>query len=176
MSMRLPAFCLAATTLEAVPVLGYYVGGVCTQQSIGEWNTMKPSSMQEIECPHCEAVVNVRDDLAGKSVRCPKCKGTFDIPDDEDEGELVAMGPVVRQPLYPPIFQWIRVCCWVHLVSMCLFTVLFLVSALILTIFTLGFGLPSFLGLFFIPLCFLPGFWGLGYIEIAERRMRSARG
>ena len=32
-----------------------------------------------VRCPHCQAQLNVRDELSGKTARCPKCTETFRI-------------------------------------------------------------------------------------------------
>ena len=36
--------------------------------------------MNNISCPHCRTVLQIRAELAGKSVRCPKCQGVLTIP------------------------------------------------------------------------------------------------
>lgn len=33
-----------------------------------------------VACPHCEAKLNVRDELAGRRGKCPKCSESIDIP------------------------------------------------------------------------------------------------
>ena len=33
-----------------------------------------------VNCPHCQTVVSVRDESAGKSVRCKICEGNIRVP------------------------------------------------------------------------------------------------
>jgi hypothetical protein len=44
--------------------------------------------MIRLDCPGCDKKLNVRDELAGRTVRCPQCKTTFRAPEPEppDEG------------------------------------------------------------------------------------------
>jgi hypothetical protein len=39
-----------------------------------------------VACPHCEAKLNVRDDMAGKRGKCPKCGKPIDIPGEKEQG------------------------------------------------------------------------------------------
>lgn len=46
-----------------------------------------------VQCDHCGAIMNVRDDYAGTRRRCPKCKQKFDVPevglpDDDSDAEV----------------------------------------------------------------------------------------
>ena len=64
-----------------------------------------------INCPHCNAHIDVADDKAGESVACPECGDTFTAPqkftpvvppveESDAEGEATSPSPIAAEP--PP--------------------------------------------------------------------------
>jgi len=57
-----------------------------------------------VSCPHCQTVLNVRDDMAGRRGKCPKCNQPIDIPAAKTSGALIGeqesparqAGPTIR--------------------------------------------------------------------------------
>jgi len=148
--------------------------------------------MPNIQCPHCETTVKVPASKAGQRVRCPKCQEMFEAPDDDDEEDKgqedqedddeeqedqddeeedyqeERLSPLKVYTM-PPIFQWLKIFCWIHLVCMAVFSVAYVITAIILSMFVVG--LPMLLGFFFLPGAFIPGFFGLAWIEVVKKQV-----
>lgn len=58
-------------------------------------------SKYQIDCPHCDAALNVPDSLAaGTKIRCTKCEAVFRVP-DRDAPEVEAVEVVRQRPDRP---------------------------------------------------------------------------